>query len=384
MTTWKDGVLRVTPYVPGEQPAGEDLIKLNTNENPYPPAPGVQEILRNLDADDLRRYPDPNATRLVDALSERYRVPADQIFVGVGSDDVLALSFLTFFSGDNGDGSECHLGKQVTFRTVPIVTSASREPLIFPDITYSFYKVWAALYGIRYREIPLNNNYTLDEEEHNDFRADYLSGTARGIVIANPNAPTGIAAPLALIEEIVKSNPQCVVIVDEAYIDFGGESALPLTDKYDNLLVVQTFSKSRSMAGMRIGYAFGAKELIRALNDVKFSVNSYTLNIPSILAGEAALKDEAYFQECVKRIKATREDVRNKLDAMGFTTLPSATNFLFTRPAGNNAEEIYNRLRDARIYVRYFNAPRTKDFLRITIGTEEEMKRLLDNLKSMI
>ncbi|MBQ9512334.1 MAG: aminotransferase class I/II-fold pyridoxal phosphate-dependent enzyme [Lachnospiraceae bacterium] len=281
--------------------------------------------------------------------------------------------------------------------------------VIFPDITYSFYKVWAALYGIRYREIPLNDDYTLgesagtgtlthseervsvpvplthlDEEEHNDFRADYISGTARGIVIANPNAPTGIAAPLSLIEEIVKSNPQCVVIVDEAYIDFGGESALPLIDKYDNLLVVQTFSKSRSMAGMRIGYAFGAKELIRALNDVKFSVNSYTLNIPSILAGEAALKDEAYFQECVKRIKATREDARNKLDAMGFTTLPSATNFLFTRPAGNNAEEIYNRLRDARIYVRYFNAPRTKDFLRITIGTEEEMKRLLDNLKSMI
>ena len=364
MTTWRHNLLRVTPYVPGEQPAGTDIIKLNTNENPYPPAPGVREVLRNLNADDLRRYPDPNAARLVNALSERYHVPADQIFVGVGSDDVLALAFLTFFSGGNG------------------------EPLIFPDITYSFYKVWAALYGIPYCEVALEDDFTLGESWGTGTKKRVIvpvpADSPRGIVIANPNAPTGIAAPLSLIEEIVKSNLQCVVIVDEAYIDFGGESALPLIDRYDNLLVVQTFSKSRSMAGMRIGYAFGSKDLIRALNDVKFSVNSYTLNVPSILAGEAALKDEDYFNGCVDRIKATREDTRNKLDTLGFTTLPSATNFLFTRPPGGNAEELYNKLRDKEIYVRYFNAPRTKDYLRITIGTEEEMKRLLESLQTMM
>ena len=356
MTTWKDHVLRVTPYVPGEQPAGADIIKLNTNENPYPPAPAVQEVLRNLNADDLRRYPDPNATRLVNALSERYHVPADQIFTGVGSDDVLALSFLTFFSCVRGTGTVTHA-------------------VFFPDITYSFYKVWAALYGIAYNEVPLEEDFTL---------AGFTDGTAGGIVISNPNAPTGIAAPFSVIEEIVRSNPQCVVIVDEAYIDFGGESALPLIDRYDNLLVVQTFSKSRSMAGMRIGYAFGSKDLIRALNDVKFSVNSYTLNLASILAGEAALKDVDYFNGCVDRIKATREDTRNKLDTLGFTTLPSATNFLFTRPPGGNAEELYNKLRDKEIYVRYFNAPRTKDYLRITIGTDGEMRRLLNTLKGLI
>ena len=353
MTTWRDHVLRVTPYVPGEQPTGQDIIKLNTNENPYPPALGVQAVLRSLNADDLRRYPDPDASRLVQALSERYNVPADQIFVGVGSDDVLALAFLTFFSREMDD---------------------TEERVIFPDVTYSFYKVWAALYGIPYEEVPLTEEFALP--------SPMLS--PRGIVIANPNAPTGIAAPLSQIEEIVRDNPQCVVIVDEAYIDFGGESALPLIDRYDNLLVVQTFSKSRSMAGMRIGYAFGSKDLIRALNDVKFSVNSYTLNLPSILAGEAALQDEACFQECIDRIKTTRARTQKALDAMDFTTLPSATNFLFTKPPGNNAREIFEALRERGIYVRYFDAPRTKDYLRITVGTDDEMDRLIEVLKELM
>ena len=367
MTKWQDHVRRVTPYVPGEQPAGADIIKLNTNENPYPPSPGVQEVLRALCADDLRRYPDPDAKRLVNALSERYQIPADQIFLGVGSDDVLALSFLTFFS-------ECDKG-----------TGTMSHSVHFPDVTYSFYKVWAALYHIPYREVALAEDFTLEKPAIVPVPlAGFSDGRAGGIVIANPNAPTGIAAELSLIEEVVKNNPQCVVIVDEAYIDFGGESALPLIEKYDNLLVVQTFSKSRSMAGMRIGYAFGSKELIRALNDVKFSVNSYTLNLPSILAGEAALKDEAYFKECVDRIKATREDTKHQLDALGFSTLPSATNFLFTRPPAGNAEEIYNKLREKRIYVRYFNAPRTKEYLRITIGTDDEMRQLTEALKGMI
>ena len=359
MSTWKDHVLRVTPYVPGEQPQGTDIIKLNTNENPYPPSPGVQEVMRTLDAEELRRYPDPDASRLIQALAHRYKVPADQIFAGVGSDDVLALAFLTFFSREYAGAGQ------------------TESRLIFPDVTYSFYRVWAALYGIPCEEVPLGQDFTL-------WDAGAVPSGVRGIVIANPNAPTGIAAPLTQIEEIVRCNPQCVVIVDEAYIDFGGESALPLIGRYDNLLVVQTFSKSRSMAGMRIGYAFGNKELISALKAVKFSVNSYTLNLPSILAGEAALQDEAYFQETVDRIKATRERTSSSLNDIGFTTLTSAANFLFTRPPGNHAREIYEHLRVRGIYVRYFDAPRTRDYLRITVGTDNEINRLIEVLKTLI
>ena len=261
--SWEDNVRKVVPYTPGEQPKIKNIIKLNTNENPYPPAPGVVEALKNMDVSDYRKYPDPSCTKLVDAIASFYSVDPEKVFVGVGSDDVLAMAFLTFFNSDKN--------------------------ILFPDITYSFYDVWADLYRIPYTQVPLKEDFTIDPEDY------YVENG--GVVIANPNAPTGVALPLSAIEEIVRKNSDVIVIVDEAYVDFGGESALPLIDKYDNLLVVQTFSKSRSMAGMRIGYAFGCKKLIKYLYDVKFSFNSYTMNMPSIELGAAAIADKDYFDK---------------------------------------------------------------------------------------
>ena len=249
--SWENNVRKVVPYVAGEQPKNKNVIKLNTNECPYPPAPGVEAVLNHFDYDVLRKYPDQDVTDLREVLAKRYGVPSEQVFVGVGSDDVLAMAFLTFFNSD--------------------------KPILFPDITYSFYDVWADLYRIPYECQALDENFEIKKE-------DYLKENG-GIIIANPNAPTGVAAPVSMIEEIIKANQDVVVIVDEAYVDFGGESCLPLIEKYENLLVVQTFSKSRSMAGMRIGFAIGSKKLIGFLSDAKFSFNSYTMNATSIVAG---------------------------------------------------------------------------------------------------
>ena len=249
MDNWKDNIRRVEPYVPGEQPKGENIIKLNTNENPYTPALGVVNALKDLsdmNGDILRKYPDPDATDIVESLAEYHGVNKENVFVGVGSDDVLATAFLTFFNFD--------------------------KPIIFPDITYSFYKVWADVYRIPYEEIPLSEDFTINVADYNR--------ECGGIVIANPNAPTGIVMSLDDIETIIKNNSDVVVIVDEAYIDFGGDSAISLIDKYENVLVTRTFSKSRSLAGLRLGYALGSKELISAMLDVKFSINSYTINAP--------------------------------------------------------------------------------------------------------
>ena len=283
MSQWKQWVRRVEPYVPGEQPAGTDLIKLNTNENPYPPAPGVQRALKEMDGAAFRKYPDPAAFGLVKVLAERYGVDEDRIFVGVGSDDVLGMAFLTFFNSD--------------------------KPILFPDISYSFYPVWADLFQIPYRTPRLDQDFRIVKE-------DYLTENG-GIIFPNPNAPTGLLMPLKEIEEIVSRNQDSVVIVDEAYIDFGGESAVRLTDQYDNLLVVQTFSKSRSMAGMRIGYAIGQPELIKALSDVKYSYNSYTLNLPSQILGVEAVKDEEYFRKTTGQIIAVREAAKKRLADSG-------------------------------------------------------------------
>ena len=349
MSSWKQNIRTVEPYVPGEQPAGR-CVKLNTNENPYPPAPGVQAVLRDMDADRLRLYPDPAASKLVGALAERYAVKPSQVFVGVGSDDVLAMSFLTFFN--------------------------SGKPVLFPDVTYSFYDVWAECYRIPYRKVPLREDWTIDPEAY--------AGENGGIVLANPNAPTGLAMPLSDIRKILDANRDVVVIVDEAYVDFGGESAVPLTAEYDSLLVVQTFSKSRSMAGMRIGYAIGSEELIRCLSDVRYSVNSYTMNLPAIEAGAAALEDEAYFRDILQRIVGTREEARQELERMGFRCLDSSSNFLFVTHPQAPAEELFRKLRERRIYVRYFAKPRTADYLRITIGTQEQMQILTDTLRELL
>ncbi len=343
MGDWRKNLRVVDPYVPGEQPKQEDMIKLNTNENPYPPAPGVEKVLKSMETGDFRLYPKPDARELVDALAKEYNVPAEQVFVGVGSDDVLGMAFLTCFNGE--------------------------KEILFPDITYSFYPVWADLFKIPYKRPTLDENFCIRKE-------DYFAENG-GIVIANPNAPTSIAMPLADIEEIVAKNPDSVVIIDEAYVDFGGESALPLVDKYDNLLVVQTFSKSRSMAGMRIGFAIGNKELIDAMYAVRNSYNSYTMNMPSILCGVEAVKDRAYFDKTRNAIMETRAEVTEQLTKLGFTVLPSSTNFLFAAHESVPAEELFLMLREKHIYVRYFKSPRIQNYLRITIGTKEQMEKFL-------
>ena len=355
--SWEENVRKVVPYTPGEQPKNRNVIKLNTNECPYSPAPGVKKALQEFDVDTLRLYPDPSATVLVDALAEYYGVKSSQVFVGVGSDDVLAMIFMTFFN--------------------------SKNPIIFPDITYSFYDVWADLFRIPYRQIPLDEDFNIVKEDY--MGKGIMEGKpCGGIIFPNPNAPTGVLIGLDFIEDIVKANPDVIVVVDEAYIDFGGVSALPLIQKYDNLLVVQTFSKSRAMAGIRIGYAFGSEKLIQYLNDVKFSFNSYTLNRTALTLGVEAVKDDAYFKEIVGKIVNTREWVKNELKELGFTFRDSQSNFIFATHPDYDVVEIFEELRKRDIYVRHFNGERIKDYLRITIGTDDEMNILIKNIKEII
>lgn len=348
--SWENNVRKVVPYIAGEQPKNKNVIKLNTNECPYPPAPGVEAVLNHFDYDVLRKYPDPDVADLRAVLAERYKVPTEQVFVGVGSDDVLAMAFLTFFNSD--------------------------KPILFPDITYSFYDVWADLYRIPYECQALDEKFEINKQ-------DYLKENG-GIVIANPNAPTGVAAPVSMMEEIIKANQDVVVIVDEAYVDFGGESCVPLVEKYDNLLVVQTFSKSRSMAGMRIGFAIGSKKLIGFLNDAKFSFNSYTMNATSIIAGVASVEDEAYFQEITDKVIATREWTKKELARLGFIFTDSKTNFIFAEHKSIPAQEIFDVLRENQIFVRHWNKERIDNRLRISIGTDEEMKQVIEFLEKYI
>lgn len=350
MSNWRENVRRVIPYVPGEQPDKPGMIKLNTNENPYPPAPGVQKVLDTFDADALRLYPDPAVTELTHTLADYYGVGKDQVFVGVGSDDVLAMAFMTFFN--------------------------SEKPILFPDISYSFYSVWAEEFRIPYIRPALDENFKLVKE-------DYYQENG-GIIFPNPNAPTAIYEPLHHIEDILQHNKDVVVIVDEAYIDFGGQSAMPLIEKYDNLLVVQTFSKSRSMAGMRIGFAVGNSELIKYLNDVKYSFNSYTMNRTAISCGVEAVKDDGYFKETTVKIMETREWAKEELKKLGFSFPDSMANFIFATHDRISAKEIYDALRNANIYVRYFNSPRIDNYLRITVGTRGEMEKLFGFLRKYL
>lgn len=348
MSGWKNNLRRVEPYVPGEQPKTSNVIKLNTNENPYGPTPRLSGIKDNPDY--LRLYPDPAASELVDAIAGYHGVKPENVFVGVGSDDVLAMSFLTFFNSD--------------------------IPVFFPDITYSFYKVWCGLFSIPYECRPLDDDFRL-------VKSDYLKQNG-GIVFPNPNAPTGIYEPLCNVEDIVRQNQASVVIVDEAYIDFGGESALPLIDKYDNLLVVRTFSKSRSLAGLRIGYAIGNPELIQALSAVKYSYNSYTMNRPSIIYGIESIKDDEYFRQTIEKIVKTRDRFVNDIKPLGFTCLPSSANFVFATHAKDSAADIFAAARKNNIIVRYFNQPRIDNYLRISVGTDEEMDAFVEFLKKYL
>ena len=326
MGNWENNIRKVVPYTPGEQPNQTDMIKLNTNENPYPPAPGVTEVLRNTDTDALRLYPDPAAK------------------------DLLAMSFLTFFN--------------------------SKKPILFPDITYSFYDVWAELFRIPYERPALDEHFHIKKEDY--FREN------GGIIFPNPNAPTGVSLPLSDIEDIVEHNQDVIVIVDEAYVDFGTQSALPLIEKYENLLVVQTFSKSRSMAGMRIGFALACPKLIKYLNDVKYSFNSYTMNRTSIAAGVAAIKDQEYFLETCGKIIETREWTKKELRKLGFYFEESKANFIFAAHKNCPAEKLFQALREQHIYVRYFPGGRTGNHLRITIGTRNEMEVFINFVREYL
>lgn len=350
MKAWENNIRRVEPYVPGEQPKTDHVVKLNTNENPYPPTPYVEEAAKRFQLDTLKLYPDPEAADLVNTLADYYGMNRDQVFVGVGSDDVLAMCFLTFFN--------------------------SEKPILFPNISYSFYSVWADLYRIPYERPALDQNMCI-------VPSDYYKENG-GVIFPNPNAPTAVYMELDQVEDIIRHNQDVVVIVDEAYIDFGGKSALELVNKYENLLVVQTFSKSRSMAGMRIGYAFGNAALIKALNDVKFSFNSYTMNRVTLSYGMEAVKDKDYFEKCVAKIIETREDAKKRLTELGFTFPDSKANFIFAKHRTVKAKDIFEALKNKNIYVRYFDQPLIDDYLRISIGTPEQMDKLFTSLEEIV
>lgn len=337
-------------YVPGEQPQDRKYIKLNTNESPYPPS---DEVIAKVSADEVRSlnlYSDPLCKNLTKKIAKLYDVEAENVFITNGSDDSLNFAFMAF--------------------------SGNAVKAYFPDISYGFYPVFAQLHGVEYTEIPLKPDFSIDVERF--CKCDGF------IVIANPNAPTGKNLPISAIEKIILANKEHVVLIDEAYVDFGGESAVPLIKKYDNLLVVQTFSKSRSLAGGRLGFAIGNKELIEDLQKLKFSTNPYAINRLSLVAGEASIDSNAYYMENARKIIHTREYVTEELESLGFEVLPSCTNFVFARTPDMSGEELYLRLKDEGILVRHFNKDRIKEYLRITIGTMDEMMILIEKIKKLI
>ena len=347
---WSKRIQELEAYVPGEQPRDRKYIKLNTNENPYPPSPKAIEAMESAMGEAMRLYPDPECTAVVESIAECFGLEKEQVFVGNGSDEVLAMCFPAFFDTD--------------------------KTILFPDITYSFYPVYADLYQVPYETVALNEDFTVPVDE--------MMKPNGGVIIANPNAPTGIALPLEEIERIVAGNPDSVVIIDEAYVDFGGVSALPLINKYPNVLIVRTTSKSYSLAGLRVGWAMGDKGLISALNTVKNSINSYTLDRIAIAGGAAAIADREYFKSCCDKVIATRQRSIAALTELGFNCLPSATNFIFAEPAKISAGELFTKLRQRGILVRYFKKPRIDRFLRISVGTDEEMDALIAAIKEII
>ena len=340
----------LAPYTPGEQPQDQQYIKLNTNESPFPPSPKVLKALTRAEVLKLNLYSDPTCAALNAAIAKHFELQPENVLSGNGSDEVLAFAFRAF----------CGEGKGVAFA----------------DITYGFYKSQVALFGLDATRIPLREDFTLNVDDYMDF-----PGT---IVIANPNAPTGIAVPRADIQRLLEADPDRVVIVDEAYVDFGAESCVPMIFRYDNLLVVQTMSKSRSLAGGRVGYALGSPALIEALNRVKYSFHPYNVNRLSMLAGAAAVEDDAYFQKCTAAVAGNREWTRKELEALGFTVLPSSANFLFAKSNSISGEDLYRRLKENGILVRWFDSDRIRDYVRITIGSLEQMVALVDQLDQMM
>ncbi|SAI41144.1 histidinol-phosphate aminotransferase [Bordetella trematum] len=352
---WSPVVAGLSPYVPGEQPKLQNLIKLNTNENPYPPSPRALQAIREAADEALKRYPDPASDALRQAVAATHGVSVGEVFVGNGSDEVLAHAFQAFFKHDG-------------------------RPLLFPDISYSFYPVYCGLYQIEFHRVALQDDFNLRVD-------DYLpqaQRTAGGIILPNPNAPTGRALPLGEIERLVAGNPQCVVLIDEAYVDFGAQSAASLVSRYPNLLVVQTLSKSRSLAGLRVGFAIGHPALIEGLNRVKDSFNSYPIDRLAQAGAIAALQDSAYFEQTCRAVIATRERMTASLVELGFEVLPSAANFVFARHPGHDAATLAAQLRERSIIVRHFRQPRIDQFLRISIGTDDESQALIAALNTIL
>lgn len=347
---WMKNLRDIEPYVPGEQSMEKNIVKINANENPYPPSPEAIKAINEFDCNRLRFYPDANALEFKKALAEFYGVSVENVFLGNGSDDVLALSFQAFFNSD--------------------------KPIAYPDITYSFYPVWCRLFNIPYKNYPLDDNFRINPEDYKEENG--------GVIIPNPNAPTSLGEGREFIEKIMEYNKDSVVIIDEAYVDFGGYSSVELTKKYENLLITGTFSKSRSLAGMRIGYAIGSKTLISVLEAVKNSYNSYTLNSVSMAAGTAAIKDRAYFESTVSKVIATRQRVAEELRALGFTVLNSQTNFLFATHNAINIKDYFEWLKAQKVFIRYFNLPRINNYVRITIGTDDEMNVFLNKTKEYL
>jgi len=349
MRFWSPEVRELEPYVPGEQPKIQNLLKLNTNENPYPPSPKVVEAVQAVlheQADALRLYPDPDATALKQAIAKQQNIDVSQVFVGNGSDEVLAHIFKAFFLQD--------------------------EPILYPDITYSFYPVYSQFFGTKTKEIPLNENFEIDVR-------DYTQPNG-GVIITNPNAPTSIALSLAEIEQVLQANPDRVVVIDEAYVDFGAESVVSLINRYENLVVCQTTSKSRSLAGLRVGFAIAQSHLIAALEAVKNSFNSYPIDRFAIAAAVASFEDQAYFEEQCQKVITSREKLVRDLTELGFNVLPSKANFIFATHSQHDAGQLAQKLREQGIIVRYFNKPRINQFLRITVGTDEQNARLVQTL----
>jgi len=348
---WSERTHQLTPYVPGEQPKHVQYIKLNTNENPYPPSEAVQQAIIDASGDDLRLYSDPKATDLKDAIAEFYQVDVTNVFVGNSSDEVLAHTFVALLKHD--------------------------KPLLFPDISYSFYPVYCRLFGIESQQIPLTDSFDIE-------MADYPVENG-GIIFPNPNAPTSKALSLDVIEQFLQAHPKSVIVIDEAYVDFGAETAISLIDQYPNLLVVQTFSKSRSLAGLRVGFAVGDSELIEGLERVKNSFHPYSLARNAIAGATASIKDVASFETNRQKIITTRKRTEKELNKLGFDVIPSSANFVFAKPPESyNAEALYLQLKEKNILIRYFNAPRVDGYLRITIGTDEEMDALFEALNQLI
>lgn len=347
---WTKNLRNIEPYVPGEQSKDKDIVKINANENPYPPSPKAAEVLKSFDTNKLRFYPSANSTKRKEAIAKYYKVDVSNVFVGNGSDDVLAVAFQSFFN--------------------------SEKPIVYPDLTYSFYPVWCSLFGIKYKNYPVGDDFRINPEDYKEKNG--------GVVIPNPNAPTSLGEGLDFVEKILKYNQDSVVIIDEAYVDFGGTSSIPLIDKYENLLVTGTFSKSRSLAGLRIGFATGSKALIDVMEAVKNSYNSYTVDSLSIEMGAASIEDDEYFKSTCKKVIKTRERVTLELEKLGFDVLDSQTNFIFATHNKHNMKSLFEYLKTQKVFIRYFSLPRIENYVRITIGTNEEMDIFLEKTKEFI